>query len=422
MEFGSFSESRKEKYCFNKWTVYRGKTLERVDKLRQEFFIRFLSDGKREISQDQIDKRLRRVQLEWMQPPFVFVQISAEYIDVSPDVMDQLLFDMVDAVEDELRSKGYRSFCFLDSYENINVVLTLRHYRIDSNTLDNLFVDVHKMMTDKYGYPLFIGIGSVVEQLGDLDRSAGDASEMLGYKYFYAAKGVANIANIAPFRRSSSIANNIAFDRVIGCFLDGNIGKMSVRLDELIEQVRNRPNVSKISIKHTFVELTAHILHIAAINNIDSAELMNGQDFYHWILSQNHTEVLQEWFMRLSATLMEKMVVQKQNKESAVIQQAKEYVEQNLTDQTLGVPSVSAHVGLSEVYFGQMFKRETGLGISQYITQARLEQAKRYLTETAKQNAEIAELVGFSSSNYFHQVFKKHLGMSPGVYRKMNRT
>lgn len=388
----------------------------------QENFVRFISEGKREVSQQAVLKRQMALQLDWMQPPYVFVQISAEYTDVDPAKMDQLIFDMVSTVEQTLSIKGYRSFCYPDSYENINVVMSFRHYRVDSNTLDNVFVDVHKVMMDKYGFPLFIGIGSVVERLVDLDRSAGDASEMLGYKYFYAAKGVANIANITPFRRNSSIANNIAFERVIGCFLDGNIGKMTVRLSELIEQVRNRPNVSKTSIKHTFIELTAHVLHLAAINNVDTAELMNGQDFYHWILSQNHTEVLQEWFMRLSATLMEKIVEQKQNKESVIVQQAKEYVKQNLADQNLGVPSVSAHVGLSEVYFGQMFKRETGLGIGQYITQTRLEQAKWYLTETDKQNAEISELVGFSSSNYFHQVFKKYLGMSPGMYRKTSKT
>ena len=51
------------------------------------------------------------------------------------------------------------------------------------------------------------------------------------------------------------------------------------------------------------------------------------------------------------------------------------------------------------------------------INEVRLQNAKRLLRSTGMSITEIAYAVGFSDSNYFSSVFKKHTGMTPGEYR-----
>jgi AraC-like DNA-binding protein len=78
----------------------------------------------------------------------------------------------------------------------------------------------------------------------------------------------------------------------------------------------------------------------------------------------------------------------------------------------------SRAVGLNQVYFGRIFKRETGLKPMEWLNQRRLQMACQYLSATRKSVSEIADLCGFASQFYFSRVFRRHFGQSPLEYRK----
>ncbi|MBO7700573.1 MAG: helix-turn-helix transcriptional regulator, partial [Eubacteriaceae bacterium] len=149
--------------------------------------------------------------------------------------------------------------------------------------------------------------------------------------------------------------------------------------------------------------------------------VLDGVDFYNWILRQNHTEVLTEWFMDLCVKLMEKMRVSQKAEENEIISQACEYIAENISDPDLGLQSVSDNAGLSVAYFSQLFKTEKGIGLNSYITENRVTNAMRLLETTELKAEEIAERCGFSTASYFGRVFKKQTGMTPGEYRSRSR-
>jgi AraC-like DNA-binding protein len=78
----------------------------------------------------------------------------------------------------------------------------------------------------------------------------------------------------------------------------------------------------------------------------------------------------------------------------------------------------SRAVGFNPVYFGRIFKRETGLKPMEWLNQRRLQMARQYLSGTRKSVAEIAEATGFDNQFYFSRVFRRHFGQSPSQYRK----
>ena len=75
-------------------------------------------------------------------------------------------------------------------------------------------------------------------------------------------------------------------------------------------------------------------------------------------------------------------------------------------------------VSLNPVYFGRIFKRETGLRPMAWLNQRRLQMACQYLTATRKSVADISEACGFASPYYFSRVFARYFGQPPLVYRK----
>lgn len=68
-------------------------------------------------------------------------------------------------------------------------------------------------------------------------------------------------------------------------------------------------------------------------------------------------------------------------------------------------------------YLSCLFKKKTGVNISRYVNQVRVEAAKELLDTTTKCITEICFEVGFNDSNYFAKVFKQITAMTPKEYR-----
>lgn len=77
------------------------------------------------------------------------------------------------------------------------------------------------------------------------------------------------------------------------------------------------------------------------------------------------------------------------------------------------------HVSLG--YLSRLFKKETGMNFSQFLTKARIEKAQKYLLQTDLRLSEISALVGYDDVKYFSQLFKKHAGLAPHEYRKIKK-
>ncbi len=82
---------------------------------------------------------------------------------------------------------------------------------------------------------------------------------------------------------------------------------------------------------------------------------------------------------------------------------------------------VAKHFGLSYSYFSRVFKKAIGISYIEYIHFLKINEAKRLLCETDLPIHEIAQRLHFSTPSHLINVFKKHVGVSPRIYR-INQT
>lgn len=75
---------------------------------------------------------------------------------------------------------------------------------------------------------------------------------------------------------------------------------------------------------------------------------------------------------------------------------------------------------ISSTKLSASFKQSTGMTVTSYIQQARIQQAMNYLHNPSLPVSEIALSAGFHDFAYFSKVFKKHTGYSPTEYRERN--
>ena len=100
------------------------------------------------------------------------------------------------------------------------------------------------------------------------------------------------------------------------------------------------------------------------------------------------------------------------------VREAKKYVCDHFSE-NVTLEEISDSLGFSSSYFSVLFKKETGEGFAKYLTQVRMDEAKRLLRETDIPVAQIAENVGYQDQKHFTQIFRKAAGINPGEYRKL---
>ena len=96
---------------------------------------------------------------------------------------------------------------------------------------------------------------------------------------------------------------------------------------------------------------------------------------------------------------------------------AMEYVGEHLAE-PISLSDIADHIGFAKSTCCREFKRQLGCTLTEYVLNARLQEASRLLLTTDASVAEVATRCGFSSSSYFITKFRGKIGTSPAVYRK----
>lgn len=87
-----------------------------------------------------------------------------------------------------------------------------------------------------------------------------------------------------------------------------------------------------------------------------------------------------------------------------------------------GVDEVAERLGISTAHFTRLFSRVVGTPPGRFLKLLKIEYAKKLLPLPDMNVSLVAEMIGFSDANYFAKAFRKETGMSPGEFRKLNRS
>lgn len=111
-------------------------------------------------------------------------------------------------------------------------------------------------------------------------------------------------------------------------------------------------------------------------------------------------------------------LVRKQNMKtySALAQKAIVCIEGDLAG-NLSLRVLAQELNVNASYLSDLFKKETGLTVTEYILQSRMELAMQLLKDTRLQVQTVAQHCGIVDVHYFTKLFKRYTGMTPRAYR-----
>ncbi|AFC28915.1 response regulator [Paenibacillus mucilaginosus] len=104
----------------------------------------------------------------------------------------------------------------------------------------------------------------------------------------------------------------------------------------------------------------------------------------------------------------------------SVIERVKHYIKLNIA-KDLSREDIANYVFLNPDYLTRIFKKETGMAVSDYLFYERLKLAKELLAKTDMSIGAVASHIGYANFSHFSRMFKKYTNLNPNEYRQLHQ-
>lgn len=281
---------------------------------------------------------------------------------------------------------------------------------------------VQQKVRELWGLSVSIGISLPFDHLRHAGKACEEAHEALKYRLRLGHEAILFYADVVPVQPQGSTFPRKLLDELVDAIKLADRQSAGERLHAFIADVV-RDEVSHQVYRVSFVRLLAELLHVAQ-ETAGRLEDVAGDrlPLFEQLFQLQSAAEIEVWFREalihpLIQTLEEKRRVRFQT----ISDEVKQLIELHYdTDLTLEL--CAERLNYHPVYVSRIFRKETGMNFTEYLSRHRLAMAKRLLAETALSVAEIAQKIGYHNGPNFSRHFKKVEGLTPGQYRESARS
>lgn len=304
--------------------------------------------------------------------------------------------------------------------------ITLVNYRQDEEEefrekLNELYEDVKKCVERFQGFSIVIGVGEKRNNFFDSNECIKTAIDAIKYRIRFNNVGIIYTEDyqFAPYD-INEIVTNSRKNYFISKVESGDINGVLECIVETIRKMRYKGEdyspVCYFDILTTYVtEFTKFCKRQGFYDG------KNEERLKRWNIKMDNVKSEKKILEMTNETLkktMEEIETRKKEKDIKPIRVVKQYIEEHFR-QDINLGQLAELVDMNASYLSSVFKKETGMTYSEYLTHCRLENAEKMLVESNMSISEISEKCGYQDSRYFSKQFSKQIGLKPSEYRKL---
>lgn len=253
-----------------------------------------------------------------------------------------------------------------------------------------------------------------IERIADAYR---EAKEALSYRMALADRRVIDIDDLKKGNRVDRGQVLRYHDEIVKFLTVRNLTAAKDRLaalkSYLIEESASDEYVFLV-----FIELVNRISRLVFDLGFEMIEIV-GVSNYEIIQDLRQAEGIDDLSNRLNAfmqSIAERLGELTAVRHDAVLDESIRFVREHYQE-NFGLEQAAERAGLSSAYFSRLFREKTGSSFVEYLTNVRVEEAKRLLRSSDLKISEIGVRVGYPNPSYFIRVFTKKTGVSPQRYK-----
>lgn len=268
----------------------------------------------------------------------------------------------------------------------------------------------------------YVAVGTPVERLSLLPQCYKNANHYFAYRFI-----MPNLHILSETTLSSHLADqeeknigNVDFmqmdPEIIRDFLARGEDK---EIHDFVESyLHNIHNALKSRMFRSYVILNIRFAVVAFLESIGADQKEYQEEIEQAVqFVRNEDNEILEYFVNMLTTAMEIRDRINNYQGGKMLKKALDYIDANYDKDTLSLNLVAESIGMSANYFSAIFSQNMQKTFVEYVTEKRIEKARKLLKQTDKTSGEIAKEVGYKDSHYFSFVFKKLQGCSPREYR-----
>lgn len=274
-----------------------------------------------------------------------------------------------------------------------------------------------KLAQSYLGLTLTIGVGSSYQTLDGVPQSAKEARSALDYRILVGEGRALYINDLEP-NRDSTLSFDENDERELSSAVKlGTQEEIREVVDRLMKKIQDA-GLAISQCHYFFLELFTCLLRLTRGANLNVEDVFgSGFTGELQITDFGSIKELENWCWVRCQRIWELIGRQRNDSAWRTVEKAKAFIAEHFSDSDLSVEMLCSYLHLSPAYFSTLFKRETDMSFTSYVTVVRMERAAELLRGTEDKTYLIAEKTGYEDPNYFSYVFKKHFGMSPTRFR-----
>lgn len=277
-------------------------------------------------------------------------------------------------------------------------------------------VILQKAIAKETPYTVTIGIGNRYDDPRNIHESFKESEYAHSYSLFTDENMIIHIQDVDYYETVSYDALKTKVDDIISVFVHGDMDGAKQACTALFLYVKES-KVEPLIFRLQMIEMLSTISEAAIQHGANPKQIMPLQIKYAKKMYEMETlRELEEMMIKMLTQYIAS--IRETNNEMTLrsVQIVLQYMEEHYASD-ISLDMLANMVELSPNYLSHLFKQTTGSSFVDYLTELRLKKAKELLRELHFTIYEIAEKVGFSSSQYFSRVFKQAEGMTPTTYR-----
>lgn len=286
--------------------------------------------------------------------------------------------------------------------------------------VNELAADIKQKVSQFLELEVSVGISRFYKTVEDARMAYQDATEALKYTLRTGAGSVIYIEDVEPEGTILSLFQGRIEQELLDAVKLADVARAEQLLDHYLHEIFQE----KVNHREYFVPLTAFLLELVRIGQNLGEPLASLYDGEKSLIDQLYrlrtVKEISLWFREaLMYPMMELFEQKRKTQYMRISDQMLEMIHQEVeTDLSLDV--CATRLGYHPDYIRGVFRKETGVNFSDYLSSFRLQKAKELLVDTELKIAEIAERLRYNNSQNFIRYFRKQEGMTPGQYRQLH--